>query len=65
MGSCCLTPSLTGAARGCVTPDLTWAALELGTHGCFPLSLLFLTLCPFPWLALDHLVLESQGFLVG
>ncbi|KAF4794262.1 PHD finger protein 14 [Turdus rufiventris] len=44
MGSCCLTPSLMGAAWGCVTPDLTWAALKLGTHGCFPLSLMFLTL---------------------
>lgn len=44
MGSCCLIPSLTGAAWGCVTPDLTWAALKLGTHGCFPLSLMFLTL---------------------
>lgn len=45
-----------GAASSCVTPDLTWAALELGTHGCLPLSLMFLTLCPCPWLALDHLV---------
>lgn len=41
------------------------AALKLGTHGCFPLSLMFLTLCPCPWLALDHLVLEPQSFLVG
>lgn len=44
-----------GAVSSCVTPDLTWAALKLGTHGCFPLSLMFLTLCPCPWLG-RHLV---------